>query len=601
MTLRVVTYCAIALLACTEGHRSLESAASGDGSAEGDASEPPDSSQPERDGALPDDAVVRPARRDASSGCEGRAACADSGDPPGSSDPPLAIDELITRCPSAQTLAEIDADLDIRFEYGPQINGDEVVCTAADSGRDLTHLQERVYQALIAMRALEFDRPLPWTDLGLYDWLVQQVRGIRLRDDIGVSHCCPPPADGVGPYVNIQVGPGASVLATDLWASVGGGLYTLVSLITHEARHVASLHSCGNEDNTISELGAFGVEYYLYTYLAYHSDPCFLRPTLPASSEIPQQLFGDDHYLVLMRDEARYRHAHRFCAEPSWPLPEPTDVRTCEQSCVPAVERCNLVDDDCDLTIDEDTEGTACGIDQGECTTGTVTACELGLERCTGQQPVTETCGDALDNDCDGQSDEGGCGACADTSGETLDGSLVVRTAVDLAQLEGVTCITGTLHILATSLADLTGFARLEAVGGDFWITGNSALQDLTGLGALRRAGRIFIRDNPELLTLRGLEDLASIDTYHLLIDGNAKLENLDGLGSLTTIADQLGISENPVLTDISGLSALTQVGGGVYIHDNPMLPACQADAIASSLGKTCNSCAGNDETATCN
>jgi hypothetical protein len=511
-----------------------------------------------------------------------------------------SIDELITRCPSAGALAAIHADLDVSFEFGALPYPNEIVCTAEQSGRALTHLEERVYQALIAMRALHFDRALPWTELGLYEWLVDSVEGIRVRDDVGVNHCCTPPEGKSGQYVNLTVTSEPTVLASDLWASANGGLVGLVSLLVHEARHTLLPHSCGaGDDQTISELGALGAQYYLYSFLAFHSDPCFLRPTLPASPRYPGQLFTDTAYLEMMRDNATYMHGHSFCSEPSVALSPPTPIRGCMQACSPATERCNRVDDDCDGVTDEDVVGATCGFDEGECTVGTVTGCDVGLERCSGQRPVQEVCGDGLDNDCDGEADGARCEACAGTTGEIFNGSIVVRTSADLAMLSGITCVTDTLHIIS-NFADLSAFSQLEAVGGDMWIYANTQLQDLTGLQNLKRVGRLFVRDNIELRTLLGIESLQSIDTYHLMIDGNPKLENLDGLSGLTTIASQLSISSNATLQDISGLSALTGVGGGVFIHDNPMLPECGVDAFLSDHGFTCADCSNNYAAGVC-
>jgi Putative metal-binding motif len=512
--------------------------------------------------------------------------------------PADSIDALITRCPSAAAIAAIDADLDLRYEHGPLAVGDEIVCTAAQSGRPLTHLQERVYQALIAMRALHFDRALPWTNLGLYEWFVQTVRGIRFRDDIGVSQCCNAPENRSGPYINIAVGGSSAVFATDLWASVNGGLYTAVTLFTHEARHVAVGHSCGTSDTSISELGAWGVEYYLYSYLAHHADACFLRPTLPASSKYPAQATGETDYLKLMRDEASRVQKIRFCSEPSFPLAPPTPLRACHRACAAAPERCNLVDDDCDGKIDEDVIGTSCGVDTGECSVGTVTRCETGLEECSGQRPSAEKC-DGLDNDCDGTADAAGCAACAGTSGQSYDGSLVLQSHADAAQIAGIGCVTGTLHIMS-SFADLSDFSQLQAVGGDLWILGNRPLKELAGLGSLRHVGRLFIENNPELVSLRGLEGLTSIDTYHLMITGNPKLRNLDGLSALATIKSQLIIEQNTALENIDGLSALTQVGGGVYVRNNPVLPACRVEKFMSAHTLTCADCSGNSGTASC-
>lgn len=71
-------------------------------------------------------------------------------------------------------------------------------------------------------------------------------------------------------------------------------------------------------------------------------------------------------------------------------------------------EKCDAVDNDCDGSTDEGFNvGSSCG-GAGVCTGGTL-ACAadgLGTECVGGSQPTDEIC-DALDNDCDGQTDEG--------------------------------------------------------------------------------------------------------------------------------------------------------------------------------------------------
>ena len=83
----------------------------------------------------------------------------------------------------------------------------------------------------------------------------------------------------------------------------------------------------------------------------------------------------------------------------------------------PSAETCNNIDDNCNGQTDEGLGTLSCGT--GTCQ-NTVNACINGqVQTCTHGQPETETC-DNLDNDCDGQTDElqpitCGVGACQAT------------------------------------------------------------------------------------------------------------------------------------------------------------------------------------------
>jgi subtilisin-like proprotein convertase family protein len=91
---------------------------------------------------------------------------------------------------------------------------------------------------------------------------------------------------------------------------------------------------------------------------------------------------------------------------------------TCMQNQLAGTEQCDDLDNDCDGTPDDNVPGTGGSCFTGApgvCGPGTV-SCQNGAVDCFSNVPASGEVCDTLDNDCDGQSDEGnpgGGGACA--------------------------------------------------------------------------------------------------------------------------------------------------------------------------------------------
>jgi hypothetical protein len=181
------------------------------------------------------------------------------------------VDLVLMRCPTRAEIASVDTDLRLSFAFDPT-EGEPRACSTAEGSRDLSPMKKRVYNTLLLMRQLQFDRPLPWTRDSLYRWFTHAVNGISFRPDITNSSCC-------GPGRTLNIAPANLILRhTDRWVepALGGGLNTFLLLLAHEARHAdGHPHTCGSKDRTPDELGAWGVQYYLARWLIEHTDQSF--------------------------------------------------------------------------------------------------------------------------------------------------------------------------------------------------------------------------------------------------------------------------------------------------------------------------------------
>jgi len=218
---------------------------------------------------------------------------------------PGTLDALIARCPTAEEIAAIDRDIQLTFEGA---NQGELVCKAAEGSADLTAFQKTAYQALLAMKMLAFTRPLPWTNLPLYDWFVSTAKGIRFRDDISQGSCCSPAG-----VINIPSGSFNRLSPREIWRWAdprsGWGLAQgHVQLFVHEARHIESgPHTCGSKDTSLAEMNAYGVTYSLQLWMAYYlSDPAVLTAQEPYP----------DYYRDLAKGAAESQRTLAFCEAP---------------------------------------------------------------------------------------------------------------------------------------------------------------------------------------------------------------------------------------------------------------------------------------------
>ena len=185
------------------------------------------------------------------------------------------VDAVLATCPSAAGVSLVDAELDLRFDDDPSAG--TLVCTAAADSADLTFVQERTYQAVLLLRRISFSRPLPWTDLSLYDWFTASIDGIIVKANfMGAGYCC-------SPARYMWINPLHLPLPTDRWSSAAAGqrgMENYVRALVHEARHVHPdhrRHFCpdGALDLNVAEGGAYAIEVLFIEWMALYGDRAF--------------------------------------------------------------------------------------------------------------------------------------------------------------------------------------------------------------------------------------------------------------------------------------------------------------------------------------
>jgi hypothetical protein len=189
----------------------------------------------------------------------------------------------------------------------------------------------------------------------------------------------------------------------------------------------------------------------------------------------------------------------------------------------------------------------------------------------------------------------------------TYGGSYVVTSAADLAALEGISRIQGSLQVVSASVTDVV-LPELMMVEGQLLIDGNTTLkrvelpglrfveQDLlvsanAGLESLGvgRAGSVVwvgknltVEKNARLATLAGLDPVVP--------GGNVTLWDNDALrvpgtfDSVVELAGSIAIWDNDVLQALP-FANLERLGGGLSIANNPALPSLEGTRLSSVAG----------------
>lgn len=163
--------------------------------------------------------------------------------------------------------------------------------------------------------------------------------------------------------------------------------------------------------------------------------------------------------------------------------------------------------------------------------------------------------------------------------------SLTTLGDMDASQLRSLT-VDGN-----PALVSLGTVGSVETLSNDILIRANPSLVDLGSLAALAEARSLVIADNDALTDLDELRSLGRLTTGSLTIQGNAFLENIDGLSSLGGVGGGVQVDLNPRLGSCScglyGLLTSGYVGGSVVIGFNE--DGCMSvDDVTAAFPQNC-------------
>lgn len=156
-----------------------------------------------------------------------------------------------------------------------------------------------------------------------------------------------------------------------------------------------------------------------------------------------------------------------------------------------------------------------------------------------------------------------------------------------ISGFNGLVVVHGILGINENPLiAEIPSFNNLNNIGWSFQISSTalteiSGFSNLTSIGSVDPTSKFVVLNNPNLVSISGLNCLENI-TNDFLIQENPLLENIIGLSSLQNVGRFFTIRNNASLSTLNGLQNLTSVSSTGYettvvfeILNNPQLSDC--------------------------
>ena len=196
------------------------------------------------------------------------------------------VDGLLRTCPTAAEIATIRRDIHIEFDdgvlraTGPGGMGvTRPDCTpGVVVGRGRSDVLLCLFNALRAMKLITFDRPMPILNTtNLYEWWVQQGITIHVVSSSALASNAVLGSRRVNILEGVFSGPGSGTFWSSYTPSHFAGLYIVVGLLVHEARHAMTggkRHDMADHqtDSSLGYGGAWAAHYWYFRWLTEHSD-----------------------------------------------------------------------------------------------------------------------------------------------------------------------------------------------------------------------------------------------------------------------------------------------------------------------------------------